>query len=151
MGEPLNFVVVDGERHALEPVALVIHEDTIDQNLRQEPVFFDRYTRLMARARVHYETCVSDLKIVEAEVRMAVQEANAQAVAKKTGDKKTVDAINSEVITSKPYRAAVAKLNDANLQYRLLEEFVHSLQHKKDDLLELARNWRERFKAKESV
>jgi hypothetical protein len=138
---PLVDLILGGERRSVNyGEELRLAEETINENLRDQPSLFAYYAVLAE---------IADSEMAEAKLALEVTESQLDAQVRAeliaAGTKATETMIRGKIVTNDVYLAAVSQLNVLRKNYGILRAIKEAFSHRKDMLVTLASNMRQQM------
>ena len=125
---------IQGKEYDLQYLQeLQVAEETINENLKDQPALFAFYAVLEEVAEAEY---------VEAKLRVEIVEAQLDYEYRKTSEKVTENLIRNKIRCDDKYLSAVVAMNDAKKNTGILKAIKDSFSHRKEIVIALASNMR---------
>jgi hypothetical protein len=109
--------------------------DNMNEDLRKHSQLQNHYANLAVRARAQSDRWESAVEVLESQLdnhyRKALKEEN---------PKTTEAQIRAAIVSDARWKAATARRHDARTQWKLCENAARSFDHRKDMILQVARN-----------
>lgn len=114
---------------------LAIELTDLNTAMQRHASLYVHYASIAVRARSQADRWKSALEVLESQL-----DSQYRSALKEENPKTTETQIRSAVVNDTRWKAASARLIDAQMQFRLAESAERSFEHRKDMLLQIARN-----------
>jgi len=110
-----------------------INEDMLDVELLEQPTLMEKYSHLLAEAKLDRDLAKEDLELKKAEISLDIRDHPQDYKLEKVTDK----AVEACVLMEEEYKDAVKAYNQANFEVNVLQGVVNAIEHRKSALEKL--------------